>query len=509
MPQTIRIGSLFTGYGGLDMGVRQAFNQPTRIAWVCDIEPGPRLLLHYRHPDIPNLGDVTRVDWARVPPVDVICGGSPCQDVSSAGQRRGMRPGTRSGLWSYQADAVHALHPRLMVWENVQGALSAPAMTRTPHGTLRALGRVLGDLANLRYDAMWRLVDASRTGAPHRRRRLFLIAWPHSALPLTPPDHPQCVWDPTLDLWTRPDPDLFGEHPTFTAPWPDAGWMTQGKAGMEPAFLTGPAVRLLPTPNASYDTGRHGSRTPDHRRRKGVQINLADIMEKGGRPDGDYGPYRPAVSHWARVLNRSAPCATIIPVPYLIAARRLPVGLRDRRLLHRNLLRSRQTIPLFDGRLAAPGTDRWINGRLAGTPLAWTPRNLTGPDVWNHDACMPGTMLPPAAIRRLWDDTWRLLGRRPPSVRALNPMFVEWMMGLPEGWVTDPRIWDGTPPGRRRRLQLRMLGNGVVPQQAAMAVRMLTGMIARHAQTSNHTGRTLTSSPWLKPGASRHNQQRR
>lgn len=92
------IGSLLTGYGGLDMGVTMALDPDARVAWTSDIEPGPCKLAAVRWPDTPNLGDITKTNWADVEPVDIICGGSPCQDLSLAGKRTGMATSTRSGL---------------------------------------------------------------------------------------------------------------------------------------------------------------------------------------------------------------------------------------------------------------------------------------------------------------------------------------------------------------------------------------------------------------------------
>lgn len=183
------IGSLFHGYGGLDMGAQLALG-PGRLAWLSDIEPGPCKLAALHHPDVPNLGDITEIDWSTVEPVDVITGGSPCQDLSQAGRRAGMRPGTRSGLWESMAAAIAALRPRLVIWENVRGALSAEAFSlmesepghvgdRAGRPVLRALGRVLGDLAALGYDAQWVSLRAADVGAPHARARVFLAAYPH------------------------------------------------------------------------------------------------------------------------------------------------------------------------------------------------------------------------------------------------------------------------------------------------------------------------------------------
>lgn len=87
---------------------------------MSDIEPGPQAILAHHHPDVPNLGDITKIDWTRVEPVDVICGGSPCTDLSMAGARAGMSKDTRSGLWESMFHAITALRPRLVVWEDGQ-----------------------------------------------------------------------------------------------------------------------------------------------------------------------------------------------------------------------------------------------------------------------------------------------------------------------------------------------------------------------------------------------------
>lgn len=170
----LRFGALFAGYGGLEMGVQSILGG--ELAWYSEFEPPsaktPRpsqaaaQIMAHHNPGVPNLGDITQIDWSTVPPVDVLTGGSPCQDVSAAGKRVGMRAGTRSGLWASMCDAIEILRPQLVVWENVRGALSSEAdsaMEPCPGclgdgndgPVLRALGRVLGDLAGLGYDAWW------------------------------------------------------------------------------------------------------------------------------------------------------------------------------------------------------------------------------------------------------------------------------------------------------------------------------------------------------------------
>lgn len=183
------IGSLFTGYGGLDGAIAKHLG--AEVAWVSDVSPAANTIIEHRFPGVPNLGDITAVDWASVEPVDIICGGSPCQDISGAGRMAGMRDGTRSNLWAQMRSAIDVIRPGLVVWENVKGALSVPASSASdmelgegPVGEadegplLRALGRVLGDLTEIGYDAEWTTVPASAAGAPHKRERVFLTARP-------------------------------------------------------------------------------------------------------------------------------------------------------------------------------------------------------------------------------------------------------------------------------------------------------------------------------------------
>ena len=187
IPENPRIGSLFSGYGGLDEGVKAVIGG--EVVWHCEWDDAPSRILEARYPGVPNFRDVSQVDWSSVPPVDVLTGGFPCQDVSLAGARRGLAEGTRSGLWSEFAKAIGVLHPSLVVIENVRGLLSASAASVMEHcawclgdepdePALRALGAVLGDLADLGYDAEWQGVRASDAGAPHNRFRVFIVAYP-------------------------------------------------------------------------------------------------------------------------------------------------------------------------------------------------------------------------------------------------------------------------------------------------------------------------------------------
>jgi DNA (cytosine-5)-methyltransferase 1 len=183
----VRIGSLFSGYGGLDLAVSSVTG--AEVAWHCEWEDAPSKILETHFPGVPNYRDVTKVDFTQVEPVDILTGGFPCQDLSLAGKRAGLKEGTRSGLWSEFARAIDEIRPRLVVIENVRGLLSATAtnpelefcswcMGETGDGepALRALGAVLGDLADLGYDARWQGVRAADAGAPHNRFRVFIVA---------------------------------------------------------------------------------------------------------------------------------------------------------------------------------------------------------------------------------------------------------------------------------------------------------------------------------------------
>jgi DNA (cytosine-5)-methyltransferase 1 len=183
------VGSVCSGYGGLDAAVCAMFG--AEVAWVADNDPDASAVLAARYPGVPNLGDIGKVDWTQVPPVSILAGGFPCQDVSVSGMRGGLLPGNRSGAWYHMARAIGILHPDLVVIENVRGLFSARAhsgvepcevcvgdSTARP---LRALGAVLGDLSDLGFDAEWQVVSAADIGGCHRRERVFILAWPVAA----------------------------------------------------------------------------------------------------------------------------------------------------------------------------------------------------------------------------------------------------------------------------------------------------------------------------------------
>jgi DNA (cytosine-5)-methyltransferase 1 len=153
---SLTVGSLFAGIGGFDIGLERA---GMRVRWQVECEPWCQYILNKHWPDVPCYSDIRDVRGKEVDPVDILCGGFPCQDISNAGKR------ARSSLWKEYARLVDELRPRYVIVENV-------AVLRR-----RGLDVVLGDLSTLGYDAEWDCLRASDFGAPHRRDRLWLVAY--------------------------------------------------------------------------------------------------------------------------------------------------------------------------------------------------------------------------------------------------------------------------------------------------------------------------------------------
>jgi DNA (cytosine-5)-methyltransferase 1 len=150
---------LFSGIGGFSLGLERA---GMRTVAFCEIDPYPRAVLAKNWPGVPCADDITAREF--VPgEADVICGGFPCQDISTAGNGAGLA-GERSGLWRELLRAIRVVRPRFAIVENVAALLS------------RGMGTVLGDMAEIGYDTEWHCIPASAVGAPHRRDRVWIIA---------------------------------------------------------------------------------------------------------------------------------------------------------------------------------------------------------------------------------------------------------------------------------------------------------------------------------------------
>ena len=199
------LGSLFDGIGGFPLAAVINGIQPL---WASEIEAFPIAVTRHHFPEMLHVGDITKLSGSKLPPVDIICGGSPCQDLSVAGARAGLS-GARSGLFMEQiritrelrdADILRGrsgqfIRPRFFCWENVPGAFSSGSPKGEDFRLVleETLGIVLPGLHVPGPDAgkwkscgwiqvgdtlslAWRVLDAQYWGVPQRRRRIFLVA---------------------------------------------------------------------------------------------------------------------------------------------------------------------------------------------------------------------------------------------------------------------------------------------------------------------------------------------
>ncbi len=143
------------------MAVESVFG-PVKLLWWSDIDPGPIAAMQHRHPGVPNIGNLKTVDWYGVPRVDILTAGYPCQPFSNAGKRLGLDDPRH--LWPWIAYAIAILRPGTVVLENVAAHLG------------RGFRIVAEDLAALGYGVAWTVNRASDIGAPHERKRLFIVA---------------------------------------------------------------------------------------------------------------------------------------------------------------------------------------------------------------------------------------------------------------------------------------------------------------------------------------------
>jgi DNA (cytosine-5)-methyltransferase 1 len=392
------------------------------VVWHSEIDKAASKVLAHRYPDVPNLGDITEINWDNWKPmleVDILCGGFPCQDVSAAGKRAGIKDGTRSGLWSVFAEAIDILRPSIVIIENVRGLLSATAHRMESDATalgdrgtrpvLRAAGAVLGDLADLGYDAQWTTVAAADVGAPHRRERVFILA-------------------------TATDT-------------PTNGLPGQGLSrGVDPA---------------QPESGRSA-------------VSLRQHSPDSSRIGGDEG--RPEL---ARIVGGSD--AAVSGDTDGRGRTAAPYAGNDGRPGETDNARGRRSSDCFGAGLHGDGgMDLRTTVTLLPTPTAVQGRNETSgrQEGSQHHS---GTTLNDVAFKGEWGKyepairRWEQLTRPAPAPTEPNKngnprlaaAFSEWLMGWPDGWVTDPAI------GISRNDQLKIVGNGVCPQQAAAALRYL------------------------------------
>jgi len=166
------IGSLFSGIGGLDLGFEKA---GFSIAWQVEYDDYCQQVLAKHWPTTLKYKDICELDFSAVLSVEGLIGGFPCQDVSAAGKREGLKDGNRSGLWHEYHRAISTLRPRFALIENVPGLIH------------RGLDIVLADLASIGYDAEWQCISAAALNAPHIRDRIWIVAYPRC-------DHRKPLW---------------------------------------------------------------------------------------------------------------------------------------------------------------------------------------------------------------------------------------------------------------------------------------------------------------------------
>ena len=426
-------GSLFSGVGGLDLAL-EAFDH-TAI-WQAESDPYARAVLARHWPGVHCYEDVRQIDH-EAPTVDIICGGSPCQDISNAGRRVGIS-GEKSGLWSEFARIVSDLQPSIVLFENVAAITSAagraycvctcqrrqaPFLFGTVCGFCgrpmgagadqppdeTALATVLGDLASLGYDAEWEVVLASDVGAPHRRERLFLLAYTDR--------------ERVRDLCRRGD----GARGTCQAELADDGEEladAHGEAGGRDAGSAfggyrGEALRI----------------GPEEPRRRGGAVAHAD----GSRLEGRGGRESPGARRTEPAEHGSEALADAVRGRFWQDERDVRAGQPD-----------------VDGSGPGPlaNPDRPGRERLGSSSLLDGERTPRGDDAHRRDRAQQ------LATHRF-----------PPGPDQIQG-------------------WDGPQPAVRgsdarssgrvgRRHALRLLGNCVVWQQAALAIEILSARIAR------------------------------
>ena len=198
---SLTIGSLFSGVGGLERGLELGLGGAV-TRWQVEYEEHARLILAQHWPEAERHEDVRHVGAANLVPVDLICGGFPCQPFSTAGKQAGADD--ERHLWPHFARVVDELEPRWVVGENVPGLL---AVDRG-----RTFGRILADLAGLGFHAEWHVFSAASTGARHLRNRLFLVAaHPDRLWQLQPQGRqPEQRGRPVHRAWHEAEPELVG-----------------------------------------------------------------------------------------------------------------------------------------------------------------------------------------------------------------------------------------------------------------------------------------------------------
>lgn len=391
------------------MAVQQVFGG--RVVWHCENDPAASKVLAHHWPMAHNLNDITKNDFEDIAPtIDVLCCGWPCQPFSLAGKRKGIDD--ERALWPYVARAIRALRPRYVVLENVAAVLRSPEFDR-----------VANSLAACGYEFTWTCLRASDVGAPHRRERLFIVAT-----------------DTDSGRWGTTEPHLLSGQSD-----PSRGGAADTARDGRPRLNGGPSG--APTRDGwEWVAARGTGRTP-----------VADASGDG-RDEGWPEPAR-LVRGSDAALSGDGP-VELLPTPVAHDGKGSgPSG----------YTRNTPDLQCIDFYLPTPAASDGARGQdfaranrdgSGGDDLVTLAVKATNANQWGKYA---------GAIAR-WE---QIAGPAPsptePNSRGnprLAPAFSEWMLGWPAGHVT-------AVPGISRNDQLRIIGNGVVPQQAEAAIRYL------------------------------------
>lgn len=344
----MKIGSLCTGYGGLDLAAEAFFDAET--IWCAEFDKYASQVIDQRF-GIPNYGDIKTINWKELPHIDILTAGYPCQPFSHAGERKGTDDPRH--IFPYIAKAIDALRPKYFIFENVRGHLSL------------GFKEVIEILAPMGYVIKWGLVRASDAGAPHRRERLFIFGQLES---------------------TNTDGCGHNLRELSTT-------RSERQSQCEPSASF---EIITDTDSNSCEESRRADRSIRGTSKEIINRTNWDEFGRGNQIDANSDG-----EGLQRTWNSSGNPA---------------------------------------------------NGSISYADNQHQPHNRQVQELGRR-----------FATRR------EMCMQTPPDALVdgkLNAEFVEYMMGLPKGWVTDT--------GLSRSQQLKMLGNGVVPQQAYLALELLT-----------------------------------